>query len=261
MSLRATQKPGEASPTEPGLVEFATDAETIAGTATDKATTPANIQAKVASATAKGIVELLTDAEAVIGTDTTRAATAANMVAKMSAPGPFGDVTPAAVTSIEVNIDATVPILNWDDGSGRTAFLRGPSTSGNMLMSSTHAMELQPQGTSALVLTSTVATVKGLIAHSTTAGITADTGSVQGGSPLTKDVNEISTCANAGDSVTMPTAVAGYQVVIINNGANACDVFPASGDDLGAGADAAVSLAASAAIRYTSYNATNWVAV
>ena len=96
-----------------------------------------------------------------------------------------------------------------------------------------------------------------------TAGITADTGSSQGDGPLTSSFNEISVCANAGDAVTMPAAVVNqsYIVTIINNGANACDVFPASSDNLGAGADTAVSLAAGANITYRNYDATNWVAL
>ena len=97
--------------------------------------------------------------------------------------------------------------------------------------------------------------------HDVESGITADTGSAQGGSPLTKYINEISTCANAGDSVTLPTAVPGLKVIIINNGANAADVFPASGDNLGAGANTAASLASGANITYVSYDSTNWVSV
>lgn len=64
-----------ASETVAGKVELATDAETITGTDTARAVTPANIQAKVASDTAKGIVELATIAETTTGTDATRAVT------------------------------------------------------------------------------------------------------------------------------------------------------------------------------------------
>lgn len=46
-----------------------------------------------ASSTAQGKVELATDAEAVTGTDTARATTPANITAKMSAPGPIGNTT------------------------------------------------------------------------------------------------------------------------------------------------------------------------
>lgn len=91
-----------------------------------------------------------------------------------------------------------------------------------------------------------------------TAGITAHTGSSQGDGPITSSINQYSTVANAGDAATMPTAVAGYLVEIYNDGVNAMDVFPASGDDLGAGADTAVSLAAGDNITYRSIDATNW---
>ena len=103
----------------------------------------------------------------------------------------------------------------------------------------------------------------GVIATVSITGITADTGSIQGGSPLTGSVNEISVCANAGDAVTLPLAVGGfsYDVTIINNGANASDVFPALGDDLGAGVNTASSLAAGASITYRSYDDTNWIVV
>ena len=94
--------------------------------------------------------------------------------------------------------------------------------------------------------------------QSVNAGITADTGSAQGGSPLGADINEISTCANAGDSVTLPSAVAGMEIFIVNNGANSCDVFPASGDNLGAGVDTASALANGSNVTYVSYDSTNW---
>ena len=57
------------------MIEYATDAETITGTETDRAVTPANIQAKVASATEKGIAELATTAETNTGTDDARVIT------------------------------------------------------------------------------------------------------------------------------------------------------------------------------------------
>lgn len=94
------------------------------------------------------------------------------------------------------------------------------------------------------------------------AGITADTGSIQDGSPLTKDINEISTCVNIGDAVTMPPAAAGLNITIINNGATAADVFPASGDTLNGGTvNVAEALAAGAKIHYESYNGTDWETV
>ena len=115
----------DASATAKGIVELATDAETITGTDTARAVTPASLAAKLAdtsvaeiirdvigaalaegaaiditvndggdsitiaatdaSATAKGIVELATDAEAITGTDTVRAITPANLAAVLAA--------------------------------------------------------------------------------------------------------------------------------------------------------------------------------
>ena len=91
-------------------------------------------------------------------------------------------------------------------------------------------------------------------------GLTADVGSVQGGNALTFEINEISTCANPGDATTLPAAVAGLEITILNNGASATDVFPAAGDDCGAGVNAAVSLAAGANITYLCLDGTTWFA-
>jgi hypothetical protein len=61
-----------ASASASGVVELATDAETITGTDATRAVTPAGLQAKVASTTAKGIVEIATAAETTTGTDADR---------------------------------------------------------------------------------------------------------------------------------------------------------------------------------------------
>jgi hypothetical protein len=101
--------------------------------------------------------------------------------------------------------------------------------------------------------------VSGNIIVSTTAGITAfATGGQGSATQLTTDMNEISTCATGGDSVKLMTAQAGLKIFIANNGAAACDVFPSSGDNLGAGLDTAVSLPAGNNITYIAYDATNW---
>ena len=95
-----------------------------------------------------------------------------------------------------------------------------------------------------------------------TAGITAfATGGQGSATALTSDINEISTCATTGDSVKLPTAVAGRVVRIINNGAAACDVFPWASDDIGAGTNTAISLAAGAGVTYAAYSTTDWRAV
>jgi hypothetical protein len=92
------------------------------------------------------------------------------------------------------------------------------------------------------------------------ASITANTGSTQGtGEDLTSGINNVATCANVGDAVTMPTAEVGLEVTIRNAGANACDVFPFLGDQLNAsGANTAESLAAGANITYLCLTTALW---
>lgn len=71
----------EASTTVKGRVELATSAETITGTDTARAVTPAGMAAVTATTGRAGLVELATDAEAQTGTDTARAITPANLQA------------------------------------------------------------------------------------------------------------------------------------------------------------------------------------
>lgn len=59
---------------------------------------------------AAGKLELATDAETVTGTDTARATTPANITAKMAAPGAIGGTTPDSIigTTIDANTDFTI---------------------------------------------------------------------------------------------------------------------------------------------------------
>ena len=94
---------------------------------------------------------------------------------------------------------------------------------------------------------------------SVTSGITADTGSAQGNGVLTASINQIATCANAGDAVTLPAAKPGKVIWVFNDGANASDVFPASGDNIDeAGANAALSVAANAEVQFVCTSAGHW---
>jgi len=103
----------------------------------------------------------------------------------------------------------------------------------------------------------TIATVR---LDSVTAGVAATVGGIQGDSPLTTILNEVSVCAGVGASVTLPTAVAGLKCRIINNGANALGIFPALADDLGAGVNTrrAADLPVAKNIYFEAYDATNW---
>lgn len=83
-----------------------------------------------------------------------------------------------------------------------------------------------------------------IVAHSSNVGLTADVGSAQGNGVITSSINVYSTVANAGDAATLPSTFAvGTKIYIKNDGANSMDVFPASGDDAGAGTNNAVAVA------------------
>jgi len=150
--------------------------------------------------------------------------------------------------------------------SARIANLVSLKIGGNEVISSTRIGKLSqlnigiiPVIDSGLNATFTNITCLVNIKHSVEAGITASTTQSQGQQPLTKDINEIATCANANDVVTMPTAAAGMTIYVRNNGANALQIFPASGDDIdGTGVDASVTLAAGASVVYRAIDATNW---
>jgi hypothetical protein len=94
---------------------------------------------------------------------------------------------------------------------------------------------------------------------SITSGITADIGSAQGNGVLTASINQISVCGNAGDAVTLPAAKPGKVLWVFNDGANASDVFPASGDNIDeAGANTALSVAVNAEVQFVCTSAGHW---
>jgi hypothetical protein len=104
--------PGDASETNKGIVELATDLEAAAGADTTRAVTPANLAAAVpghvpdASASTKGKVELALDAEAVTGTDTTRAVTPANLAAAVTTHVAAATTTTAGKSELATDAEA-----------------------------------------------------------------------------------------------------------------------------------------------------------
>jgi len=100
-----------------------------------------------------------------------------------------------------------------------------------------------------------------LIRRDVNATITASTSQSQGNGALTAEVNEISAVGSTNDTVTLPTAVAGLKIILINNGANTLQIFPASGDDLGQGTNNATTMVAGNNVVFTAYDATNWESI
>lgn len=96
----------DASDTVKGIVELATDSETITGTDATRAVTPLGLAALTALDTRKGLVELATTSEATTGTDTVRAVTPAGLKAVADTKQPLdSDLTAiAALTGTNDNV-------------------------------------------------------------------------------------------------------------------------------------------------------------
>ncbi len=91
--------------------------------------------------------------------------------------------------------------------------------------------------------------VSSAIIHSCQAdiGLTAHTDSIQGAGVILSSYNVYSTVGTTGDAATLPavfTIDPSTVIYVKNDGANSMDIFPANGDDAGAGADTAVAVAA-----------------
>lgn len=74
-----------------------------------------NMTVLTSSSTQTGIVELATDAETVTGTDTARATTPANISARLAAPGTIGGTTPGAATFTTVTTTGNIELGNASD--------------------------------------------------------------------------------------------------------------------------------------------------
>jgi hypothetical protein len=96
-------------------------------------------------------------------------------------------------------------------------------------------------------------------------GLTAHAGGGQGSATaLPALINRVTTVASAGDSVVLPTSVAGMEGLVVVNATatNSMNVFPASGDAINAlGANAAFAVAAGKAATFYCANAGQWHAV
>ena len=82
--------------------------------------------------------------------------------------------------------------------------------------------------------------------HEANVGLTAHVGSSQGDGVITSTYNVYSVVASAGDAATLPAVFPVGTLIYVKNddATESMDVFPASGDDAGAGTDTAVVVAA-----------------
>lgn len=96
--------------------------------------------------------------------------------------------------------------------------------------------------------------------RSAVSGLTAHAGGGQASATsLTKGINRVTVVATIADSVKLPKAKAGMEVVVINAAANSMNVFPQSGESINALAnDAAFAVAGGKAAVFYSANAGKW---
>ena len=103
------------------------------------------------------------------------------------------------------------------------------------------------------------------IFNSVALAITAGATQTQAGATaLTKHINQVTVVGTNGDGVALPSAAPGMFVLIINadaSGTNTLKVYPATGDDVGAGVNtvSATQIAKGSARLCFAIDATNWV--
>ena len=92
--------------------------------------------------------------------------------------------------------------------------------------------------------------------------ITAGTTQTQaGGTSLTISTNVVTTVAVAGDGVTLPNAMVGDSVNILNLGANSCTVYPPVGGRINSlNTNGGFTLAPSTAVWVQKFTSTRWMA-
>lgn len=159
-----------------------------------------------------------------------------------------------------LNLGASASGATIQNASGDLYARTGDNQVG-MLAFETGTLELRTGNTARITVADDSVTVDGYLDRSIADSITAFAGGGQGSATvLTLEVSRVTTVATGGDSVKLESASAGRVVTVINAAAtNAMDLFPASGEDLGAGTDTAVSIAAGTHKRYIAISATAWL--
>jgi hypothetical protein len=134
---------------------------------------------------------------------------------------------------------ASTAITSTSTGTGVvTALGQNVSGSGSIVLSTGAALSAETFSTSASV---------------SAAGTTQGTGTA-----LTSDYNVVTTAA-ASSGVVLPTATTGRRVIVVNKGANAVNVYPASGGTIDAlAANAAISLPVAGYIEFNASSTTQW---
>ena len=172
------------------------------------------------------------------------------------AVGQNGSTNPA----LQVDASASGQATGWKAtakaaGSGAVLTVISSGTNENA------SVDAKGSGTLTLQPTATGNIISGTL-HQFPAGdtITAHAGGGQGSATaLTKEINRITTVATAGDSVALPTSAPGLDIVVINTGANAMQVFGAGTDTINGVATATgVSQMPNSVVLYSCATAGAW---
>lgn len=160
-----------------------------------------------------------------------------------------------------VGTGTELPTSYYIGGTGGTPQIVGQSTSYALTTLNNGFQFEVSTGKTLSIIDSGIAIVGLNLRRSAVAGITASTTQTQGNGALTNDINEVSTVANANDTVTLMAALAGRSVLVINNGANTLRVFPSASNNLGAGVNTATTIAAGSKKLFVSYANSIWYQV
>ena len=137
-------------------------------------------------------------------------------------------------------------------GTGVATFLATPS-SANLISAVT-----DETGSGALVFGTSPTITTPTLTFSTSAAVTAGTNAQSQGA-LTSDYNVITTAAAAPSGVTLPTATVGRRVIIVNKGANAINVYPATGASVDAlAANASIQIPVNGVMIFNAASTTLW---
>lgn len=167
------------------------------------------------------------------------------------------NITAGGVSFVDFT-ETVQDILTLNPGATDIDFVLNKLTSGTAISydSGTDALTI---GAATLAMTATT-TFAAINRYKATNAITAFAGGGQGSAvALASEINSITVCATAGDSVKLPASVVGMRITVGNLGAAYANVFPSSGDLIDAlAANAAVSLPTGSSLTFTCTVAGTW---
>lgn len=89
-------------------------------------------------------------------------------------------------------------------------------------------------------------------------GIGASTTQTQGQAPVKSTLVRVTSVANDNDVITLREPELGMDQIIMNLGANILQIFPESGDDLGVGTDASMTIQSGGSVWFVGIDADTW---